>query len=69
MTTAALVVLLLLQDATDLKKTLSREIIGPKKAMEEIQDFIEWKMREEKKAHAREAPDEVRDREERQYRR
>lgn len=40
MTTLALV-LLLLQDASDLKKTLSREIIGPKKSMEEVQDFIE----------------------------
>jgi hypothetical protein len=29
------------QDAPDLKKALSREIIGPQKAMEEIQDFIE----------------------------
>jgi hypothetical protein len=41
MTTALALVLFLLQDAADLKKTLSREIIGPKKSMEEIQDFIE----------------------------
>ena len=41
MTTALALVLFLLQDGADLKKTLSREIIGPKKSMEEIQDFIE----------------------------
>src|SRR5262245_1600330 len=40
MTTLALL-LFLVQDATDLKKTLSREIIGPKTSMDEIQDFIE----------------------------
>ena len=36
-----LVALALLQDPVDLKKALSREIIGAQKAMEEIQDFIE----------------------------
>jgi hypothetical protein len=41
MTTALALMLLLVQDASELKKTLSREIIGPKKAMEEVQDFIE----------------------------
>jgi hypothetical protein len=40
MTTLALL-LLLLQDAPDFKKALSREIIGSQKAMEEIQEFIE----------------------------
>src|SRR6185503_8560475 len=40
MTTLALL-LFLVQDATDLKKTLTREIIGPKVSLEEIQDFIE----------------------------
>jgi len=33
--------LLLVQDAVDLKKTLSREVIGPQVSMEEIQNFIE----------------------------
>ncbi len=36
-----LLAIALLQDAADLKKTLSREIIGPQKSLEEIQDFIE----------------------------
>ena len=40
MTTLALL-LFLVQDAADLKKTLSRDVIGPKLSMEEIQDFIE----------------------------
>lgn len=31
----------LLQDPPDFQKALSREIIGPQKAMEEVQDFIE----------------------------
>src|SRR5262245_20118633 len=44
MTTALALLLLLLQDATELKKTLSRNIIDPKKPMEEIQDFIEPKV-------------------------
>src|SRR5689334_12488507 len=41
MTTVLALMLLLVQDAAELKKTLSREIIGPRKAMEEVQDFIE----------------------------
>ena len=43
MTTALALMVLLLQGVEELhlKETLSREIIGPKKAMEEIQDFIE----------------------------
>ncbi|HVE41640.1 MAG TPA: hypothetical protein VNM14_17240 [Planctomycetota bacterium] len=36
-----LLALALLQDPVDLKKALSREILGPQKSMEEIQDFIE----------------------------
>src|SRR5262245_56109941 len=39
--TALALLLFLVQDDTDLKKTLSREIIGPKISLEEIQDFIE----------------------------
>jgi len=39
--TTFVLALLLCQDGTDLKKALSREIIGPQKSMEEIQDFIE----------------------------
>src|SRR5262245_11550695 len=39
--TTIILALLLCQDASDLQKALSHEIIGPKKSMEEIQDFIE----------------------------
>ena len=40
MTTLALL-LFLVQDSADLKKSLAREILGPKTSLEEIQDFIE----------------------------
>jgi hypothetical protein len=39
--TTMVLALLLCQDAADLKKALSREILGPQKSMEEVQDFIE----------------------------
>ena len=39
--TALVLLLFLVQDSTDLKKSLSREILGPTVSMEEIQDFIE----------------------------
>jgi hypothetical protein len=39
--TTLVIALLLCQDAAELKKTLSREILGPQKSLEEIQDFLE----------------------------
>jgi hypothetical protein len=39
--TTLVLALLLCQDAADLKKALSREIIGPQASMKEVQDFIE----------------------------
>ncbi|MBI3854500.1 MAG: hypothetical protein HY293_02285 [Planctomycetes bacterium] len=41
MTSLALVLLLLQDPDAELKKALSREIIGPQKSMEEIQDYLE----------------------------